>query len=166
MKLIIHDLKEDALLQLLDEHEDAIILSENAPIQHCIGCFGCWVKTPAYCVIRDHYEDMGPRIASCNEIILISACTYGGYSPFVKNVLDRSIGYIHPDFTIRKGEMHHKSRYPEQLSMTAHFYGEDITLEEQATASHLVEANGLNLNTKRNQVFFHRQPADMKGKIL
>ncbi len=166
MKLIINDLQEEVLFKLLGKHENVIILSENTPIHHCIGCFGCWVKTPAYCIIQDSFASMGPQIAACDEIILISKCTYGGYSPFVKNVLDRSIGYIHPDFTIRKGEMHHKSRYPEQISMTAHFYGEDITPEEKSTASHLVEANGLNLNTKKNQVFFYKQPEEMKGRIL
>ncbi|RQD68625.1 MAG: flavodoxin family protein [Tindallia sp. MSAO_Bac2] len=166
MKMLIHDLEEEYLLQLLEKRKDIMITSNNTPIQRCIGCFGCWVKTPAYCVLKDEYSDLAPRIAACNEVILISRCTYGGYSPFVKNVLDRSIGYIHPDFTIRKGEMHHKSRYPQQLNMTAHFYGEDLTPEEKKTATDLVQANGLNLNTEKKQVFFYQQPDEMKGRIL
>ncbi|SFH65126.1 hypothetical protein SAMN05192551_1024 [Tindallia magadiensis] len=166
MKMLIHDLAEEDLLQLLEKREDIMLISYNTPIHHCIGCFGCWVKTPAYCVLKDDYSDLAPRMDACNEVILISRCTYGGYSPFVKNVLDRSIGYIHPDFTIRKGEMHHKNRYPQQLSMTAHFYGEDLTLEEKNTATELVQANGLNLNSKKNQVLFYQQPSEMKGRIL
>ncbi|WP_407654270.1 MULTISPECIES: hypothetical protein [Caproicibacterium] len=35
-------------------------------------------------------------LSQCDELILISKCCYGGFSPFVKNVLDRSIPYIHP----------------------------------------------------------------------
>ncbi len=166
MKLLIHDLEEEYLIQLLEHQDNIRIISKNTPIHHCIGCFGCWVKTPAYCVLKDEYMNMAPRIAACEEIILISQCTYGGYSPFVKNVLDRSIGYIHPDFTIREGEMHHKRRYPQRLHMTAHFYGEDLTPEEQSTAADLVQANGLNLDTDKNQVFFYRQPGEMKGRIL
>ena len=42
-------------------------------------------------------------------------------------VQDRAISYPHPNFVIRKGEMHHKRRYDNVIQLSAHFYGENIT---------------------------------------
>ena len=32
-------------------------------IKNCVGCFGCWVKTPGKCVIRDDATKVYPLIA-------------------------------------------------------------------------------------------------------
>ncbi len=42
------------------------------------------------------------KLAACDELTIVSKCTYGGPSAYVKNVLDRSIPYMHPDFVIKK----------------------------------------------------------------
>lgn len=62
-------------------------------------------------------------MAESNELVLVSRCCYGGANPFVKNVLDRSIPYLHPYFAIVNGEMHHRQRYNKKLTLTALFYG-------------------------------------------
>ena len=104
MKTIIHDLDpaafeelfpETALLTRLGTSEPpAVILSPMYPARPCIGCFGCWIKTPGSCVLPDSYQEMGKLLSRTSELILISRCCYGSYSPHVKNVLDRSIGYL------------------------------------------------------------------------
>ena len=104
MQLIIHDLTPLQEKNLLPQTEETRIISDGGDIRSCIGCFGCWVKTPAQCIIRDKYGNMGAQLGHCDELILISRCTYGGFSPFVKNVLDRSISYIHPYFKVKNGE--------------------------------------------------------------
>ena len=142
MKLLIHDLEikdfEKLFPNLLNE---TMIISDNKMIHHCIGCFGCWIKTPAACVIRDKYGDMGEYLSKCKEVIIISKCCYGGFSPFVKNVLDRSISYVHPYFVIKNGEMHHRRRYKNHIDMQVWFYGKNITEKEKQTAQKLVKAN-------------------------
>ena len=75
-----------------------MIILRRQTIHPCIGCFGCWVKTPGKCVIHDGYEDTGIDMSKCGELILIGRCCYGGESPFVKMVQDRALSYIHPDF--------------------------------------------------------------------
>lgn len=29
------------------------IINPHGTIKHCIGCFGCWVKTPGECVVHE-----------------------------------------------------------------------------------------------------------------
>ena len=131
MRLLIHDLEEWDFKRLFNNiDKDIMVISEENEPNKCIGCFGCWVKTPGQCTIKDNYSNMSSLIASCDELILISECKYGSYSPFIKNILDRSIGYIHPYFTVRNNEMHHKSRYKKQITIRTYFYGENITEEE------------------------------------
>lgn len=155
MKLVIHDLNEKELGDLMPERSgDIILIGEDSDIKNCIGCFGCWIKTPGKCVIRDRYGDMGELISRCDEVKIISQCCYGGYSPFVKNVLDRSIPYLHPYFVIKNNEMHHKQRYKKTLKLTVLFYGEQITEEEKRTAKELVNANAVNLYAQVENVRF------------
>lgn len=167
MKLLIHDLNEREFSDLFPQiGEDITVVAENDTLHPCIGCFGCWIRTPAVCVIKDTYQGMGKLMSSCSEMIVISRCLYGGFSPFVKNVLDRSIAYIHPYFTRRNGEMHHRSRYDKQVRWTVLFYGDDITPDERKTAERLVSANGVNFNAKENSVRFYKCYEDMRGEFL
>lgn len=164
MRLLIHDLREDDFTGLLPHiPEDIRIVSDDHTFRSCIGCFGCWVKTPGACVIRDQYGDMGERIAKCDEVMIISKCFYGGFSPFVKKVLDRSIPYIHPDFQIRNGEMHHKRRYDNYFDMKVWFYGENITEQEKQTAKRLIKANAINLLCEVKEVAFVRDVGEIRG---
>lgn len=167
MKLLIHDLEIKDFQKLFPNSLDELItISNDSTIHHCIGCFGCWVKTPAACIIRDKYGDMGEYLSKCKEIIIISKCCYGGFSPFVKNVLDRSISYVHPYFIIRNGEMHHRMRYKNHVDMRVWFYGENITEKEKETAQNLVKANSINLNFNVSSVTFIHSITEMDGIVL
>ena len=125
------------------------------------GCFGCWCKTPGKCVIPDGYGDFGKHLGACGEYLILSRVVYGGFSPFVKNVLDRNIGYILPFFELRKGEMHHKPRYPDRFRLRVFGYGEEVSPEEQAVFRRLAEANGLNLNAQSVTVRLGRSPEEL-----
>ncbi|GFN36633.1 hypothetical protein [Tepidimicrobium xylanilyticum] len=167
MRLVIHDLETEDFQKLFpDLLSDTMVISDDGTIHHCIGCFGCWVKTPAACVIRDKYGDMGEYLSKCKDVIIISKCYYGGFSPFVKNVLDRSISYIHPYFVIRNGEMHHRRRYDNIFNLQVWFYGESITEDEKQTALRLVKANAINLDCNVYRVIFVDNITEMEGKIL
>ena len=157
MRLIIHDLSIEQSkiigLENLAEEEN-IIVDGNGKNHYCIGCFGCWLKTPGRCVIKDEYQAMGEKISKVDELLIISKATFGGYSSVVKNILDRSISYVSPYFVIRKGEMHHKERYHKNLKVSAVFYGEDITEKEKETSVNLVVANAINLNGEVEYIDF------------
>ncbi|MGL6120795.1 MAG: flavodoxin family protein [Fusobacteriaceae bacterium] len=167
MKIILHDLESndfEKLFPLLSP--DIKVISNNGEAHHCIGCFGCWVKTPAKCVIKDEYSNMGELLSKCEEYIIISKCYYGGFSPFVKNILDRSISYIHPYFRIINGEMHHLMRYDNILKTTIWFYGENISLREKNIAEELVKRNSINHNSAVSTTNFIDNISELKGVEL
>ncbi len=161
MTLILSDIPDLNQLQNTDRQ----VITNDAPIHHCIGCFGCWIKTPGKCVINDSYQNMGTLLSRCDQLIIVSKCTYGGYSPFIKNIFDRSIPYISPYFEMRNGEMHHQRRYDNVINITAYFYGDDITESEKATAQSLVTANAINLDGKVDKVLFYHCADEVKEAL-
>lgn len=165
MKLLIHDLDESSFKGLFPNELDNVkIVSEGSTIKNCIGCFGCWVKTPGACVIRDNYGDMGEYLSKSHEVTIISKCFYGGFSPFVKGILDRSISYVHPYFETRNGEMHHRRRYDHQFDLKVWLYG-DISEQERQTADKLIRANAINLNCRVKEIGFVQDVAAIPGEI-
>jgi hypothetical protein len=107
---------------------------------------------------------MGLLLSKAERLIIISQCFYGSYSPFVHNVLDRSIPYLLPYFKTLNGETHHKNRYDTHLRLSVHFYGE-ISLKEKETAKKLVQANGINFFTKKAEVQFYADASQLKGVL-
>ena len=78
MKLFICDLESKDFEKLIpDLPDEAKVISYDETIHHCIGCFGCWLKTPGSCIIRDNYGDMGEYLSRSEELIIISRCCYG-----------------------------------------------------------------------------------------
>ena len=102
MNLLIHDLNRIEVEKFIGGNDDIKVISNNNSIRNCMGCFGCWIKTPGKCVINDDYQNMGALFGAAENVIVISRCFYGGYSPFVKNVMDRSIPYLLPFFKIKQ----------------------------------------------------------------
>ncbi|MFZ2538025.1 MAG: flavodoxin family protein [Oscillospiraceae bacterium] len=167
MKLLIHDLDKETFISLFPEIDNNTKqISNNGNIHSCIGCFGCWIKTPGECVIKDGYDRGGEEFGKCNELIIISKCTYGGFSPFVKNVLDRNISYIHPYFIIHNGQMHNKRRYNNIITLKVYFYGDSISDREKATAQKLVAANADNYDGIVGKVVFMDSVYKLGGVAL
>lgn len=167
MKLIITDLKQFNTKDFnIPVEGDYKVIKPQGNIHHCVGCFGCWVKTPGICVIHDGYESTGIDMGKCTELILISQCYYGSVSPFVKTVLDRAISYIHPDFVLRKGEMHHKRRYKNVITISAYFYGEDITAFERETARNIIVANADNFDGRIKNINFYKTEIELEKITL
>ncbi len=140
MNLLIHDLDEKEWEQIAQDYRGWEVIAPSKEIKPCVGCFGCWLKTPGECVIKDGYNRMGALIHQADELVVMSKYTYGGFSSFVKNVFDRSIGWVLPYFTIVDNEMHHRKRYPEDKKITVIFRGKGLTKEDQADAKRYIEA--------------------------
>ncbi|MCL2590318.1 MAG: flavodoxin family protein [Betaproteobacteria bacterium] len=155
MILLIHDLKgldEDIVLK--NTQGELTIVSDNGKIRPCICCFDCWIKTPGQCIAHDHYNHMGKLFSKAEELIIISRCFYGSYSPSIHGVLDRGISYMLPYFKTENKETHHSNRYDNHFIISAHFYGR-ISEKEKETAKKLIKANGINLFARETKVHFY-----------
>lgn len=130
------------------------VIYDDNKIKSCTGCFECWIKIPGKCKIKDNYENLGKIYSKAKKITIISKCCYGSYSPFVKNVLDRSIPYLLPFFKFKNREMHHSTRYKTKFNLNVYFYGENLTEKEKETAEKMVEANVVNLDIKNFNISF------------
>jgi|LSQX01.3.fsa_nt_gb multimeric flavodoxin WrbA len=165
MRIIVHDLcSPEWQAANIPVAEQDVIVSDDGTLKNCIGCFGCWVKTPGTCVIHDGYQHMGAYLGTADTLLLISRNCCGSQSPFVKSVLDRSIGYIHPNFRTINGEMHHRKRFSNTLKLHAIFYGDQTDFEKN-TAEALVQAQAVNLAAKSVKVDFIDTLQQLSGVI-
>lgn len=161
MNMIIHDLTDERFQAAFSRiPSDTAVISDNGAVQTCVGCFGCWIKTPGVCVLKDGYENMGALLSRTNRLIIISECCFGGYSPFVKTVLDRSISYLLPFFKTIDNETHHQQRYRKDLTLSVYFYGRSVSPHEIETANELVKANSRNFYISDYKTAFYEQPED------
>ncbi len=164
MNLLIHDLSPERWAQIKEDYEGWTVVSEDRPIRPCVGCFGCWNRTPGACVVKDGFENMGLLIHRADEVKVISRCTYGGFSGFVKNVFDRSLAYVLPQFELVGGETHHKKRYAEDKPFSFVFYGPALTEAEKACAERYVRAVCTNIRGHVKSVSF-RDCADEERPV-
>lgn len=159
MKLLICDReKEDLEKAGVAERFDRIIGFETSVASRfCTGCFGCWVKTPGRCVLPDELQDMGPLLATCDQVTVLSKATFGSFSPEVKKMLDRAIPYLHSYFEIREGSMHHRRRHANVIALDVVAYG-DATTDERRSIERLAAANALNFDATLTGVRFAACP--------
>jgi multimeric flavodoxin WrbA len=80
-------------------------------LAHCLGCFGCWVKTPGMCVEADAGREVAKAIIQSDITIWFTPVTFGGYSPDLKKMIDRLVQVASPYFMMDHGEVHHPPRY-------------------------------------------------------
>lgn len=147
MRLIVSDIEE-----ILSVRESDLLLSPQKEILPCTGCYHCWIKTPGVCVLKDGYTQLPAMLAEANELVMISRLVYGGLSPTIKNVLDRSLGYMLPFFELKEGYSHHPMRYDHSLRWKVFFYGGSEG--ERGTARKIISANARNLEIEELAVYF------------
>lgn len=154
MDLLIHDLDQEEWNRIKDEYDGWDVVAAGDDIRPCIGCFCCWSKTPGECIVNDGYNRMGEKIHHADSVTVISRYSYGGFSGRIKNVFDRSLGYVLPQFEISAGETHHKRRYEEDKEFIFIFYGSGLGDEEKASARQYVEAVCANVRGHVKEVLF------------
>jgi len=157
--LVIHDLSPEEWEGIKKDYDGWETVSDNGTIKPCIGCFGCWKKTPGCCVVKDGYENMGALIHHADEVTVISRYTFGGFSGFVKNVFDRCLAYVLPQFEISGGESHHQKRYAEDKPFTFIIYGKDLSEYEKNCARRYVAAVCANIRGHVKDVAFREGEA-------
>jgi hypothetical protein len=118
------------LVEVLDRDGAAteVFTLRDLKLAHCIGCFGCWLKTPGLCVENDAGRQIARAIIQSDTTVLFSPVTFGGYSPELRRMVDRFIQLISPFFAVERNEVHHPPRYARRPRLVA------VGVERQANA--------------------------------
>jgi multimeric flavodoxin WrbA len=81
-------------------------------LRYCIGCWGCWTKTPGECSNRDDSREMDRAIINADFVLWASPLKMGFPSELLKRANDKHLPLIHPYMEVDQGEAHHLRRYP------------------------------------------------------
>jgi hypothetical protein len=111
-------------------------------IQSCIGCFGCWKKTPGICVIDDPAREINEKIIQCDLVVYLAPVTFGGWSSELKKMYDRQLPLLPPAIVLIDGECHHGKRYDRYPSILGIGVAPDRSSEE--VFGELVSRNSIN----------------------
>lgn len=151
MKLIMSDRPLDMTIQPTEDIRYFDLSSQK--IANCMGCFGCWTKTPGRCVIRDNATQIYPCIAQSNTVLYVSRLAYGGYDIPMKTMLERAIPVQQAFIRIHQGETHHVQRDVKLKKATIIAYGY-ADEEECDIFRQLVARNACNMSFAQHEIIF------------
>ncbi|MBM6924491.1 NAD(P)H-dependent oxidoreductase [Pseudoflavonifractor phocaeensis] len=122
-------------------------------ITNCVGCFGCWTKTPGKCVIRDDAVKIYPLMAASDRVLYVTRVVYGCYDTVMKTMLERAIPVQKAFIRLLHGESHHYQRRVVPKRAVVLGYGE-VSCREREIFRRLVERNASNMNFQDVRVEF------------
>jgi len=107
---------EGYLAQLEEElvagrYQVTLLNLREMDLRYCVGCFGCWVKTPGECITPDDGPQVCQAVINSDFTLWAAPLRMGFPSALFKKTLDKTIGLIHPYFTVDHNEAHHRPRY-------------------------------------------------------
>jgi len=80
-------------------------------IHPCVGCFGCWTRSPGEC----RQDDDGPTVARATAhadlLVYFTRVRFGGYGSLLKGAVDRLLCNAMPTIAKSAGETRHPARY-------------------------------------------------------
>lgn len=150
MKLLMSDISLD-FIHSTDDMQYVDLTKRN--ISNCIGCFGCWVKTPGRCVIRDDAVRIYPLIAQSEKVIYVTQIKYGSYDTIMKTMLERAIPIQQAFIRLYHSETHHVQRDVKEKDALIIAYGES-TPQEQQLFTRLVQRNSYNMLFRSYHILF------------
>jgi multimeric flavodoxin WrbA len=96
-------------------------------LRYCIGCWGCWVKTPGQCSNGDATSlAMDQAVINADFVLWAAPLKMGFPSSLLKMALDKHLPLIHPYMQVDQGEAHHRKRY-------AHYPRLGLLLEKESS---------------------------------
>ena len=84
----------------------------NVPLRYCVGCWGCWVKTPGQCVAKDASIEMDRSVIQSDFTLWAAPLKMGFPAELLKMANDKHLPLIHPYMEVDQNEAHHLRRYP------------------------------------------------------
>ncbi len=118
----------------------------EASVANCLGCFGCWIKTPGECIINDDAKEIAKKLAIADLKVFVSPVVFGGYSYELKKTVDRQICLILPFFTKINDEVHHERRYEHNGNLVGIGVLPEPEAESEEIFKTLLSRNAINMH--------------------
>lgn len=130
------------------QHTVTILKLREIDVRYCIGCWGCWVKTPGECIVKDGSRDICREYINSNFVLFASPVIMGFTTALLKKARDKLIPLLHPYFEIAQNEVHHLSRYDKYpLIGLLLEKGEDTDEEDVKIISDISRRGAINFKT-------------------
>jgi multimeric flavodoxin WrbA len=140
----------EALRESLEStnHRVDILELREMDVRYCVGCFGCFVKTPGECISRDGSRDICFEYLNSDFVLFASPIIMGFTSALLKKVHDKLLPLMHPYFDLFQNQMHHINRYDKYPRIGLLLgKGEDSDEEDIKIVSNIYVRDAVNLNT-------------------
>jgi multimeric flavodoxin WrbA len=133
----------------VDGHHAQILPLREMDIKQCLGCWGCWVKTPGECVIADDSPTVCREFIRSDFVLFASPIIMGFTSALLKRVHDRLTPLIHPYIMVYQDELHHVSRYKKYPLMGVLLQRDkDTDSEDLRIIADIYARNAINFKTE------------------
>jgi multimeric flavodoxin WrbA len=104
----------------------------NYQIKHCLGCYGCWIKTPGRCVQQDDMaEVLFDRYLAADLVVLASPVYHATLNARMKLFVERTMPMIDPlkENPEAGGVAHRFEKMPKVLTLSVCGYWEQTMFE-------------------------------------
>jgi multimeric flavodoxin WrbA len=116
------------LLTYLEGFEIEEFCIERDDLAFCTGCFGCWIKTPGECVVKDGIGRINRAAIGSDAVVYLSPVVFGQFSANIKSVIDRWLPNMLPFFIVRPdGSTMHPPRYRQYPGQVIIGYGDSVS---------------------------------------
>lgn len=113
---------------------DFILDLRKQKIQHCLGCWNCWLKTPGQCVRQD-MNAFYHAFVNADEVLFCLQIHHDFISGNAKSLFDRLLVMALPYIGYEENVSRHAARY-EKLPKLKFLYRPDFSTDESEQAFH------------------------------
>jgi hypothetical protein len=86
------------------------IMLYDRKINHCLGCFQCWTRTPGQCVQKDDQAELMEKMNAADLVVYAVPLYYHSLPGLVKDHFDRQLPMVHPYMEEAGGVTRHPRR--------------------------------------------------------
>ena len=84
-----------------------LVCTRDLDINPCLGCFGCWIKTPGKCVQQDDMAGLLHKLRDADVWVFATPLYFDGPSGSLKNLMDRTTAFLRLPAEVRSGHSRH-----------------------------------------------------------
>lgn len=150
-----------------EQHMVTMFTLRDLDIKFCTGCFGCWVKTPGECVVKDASHDVCRAVINSDFLLWAAPLRMGFPDAALKKMMDKSIPLIHPYFVVDHGEAHHRPRYDHYPRIGLLLEKEaDTDTEDLRIVSDIFSRTALNMKSRMEFAFTTEEPVNEVARVI